>query len=116
MVTQNRQLAFENDWLVFFKQEKVSFYGSCDVMQFPEFYFGIGDNTNKDSAEYYKLNRLTQNLLLLKKINGFYFAGLNFDTQYLYGYDPSLAIKRVCLESMILTELPLKKHKLTPYD
>ncbi len=94
VVTQNRQLAFENDWLVFFKKEKVSFYGAMDIMQFPEFFYGIGDNTNKDSAEFYQLNRVVQNSLLLRKINGFYFAGLNFDTQYLFGYNPDRAIER----------------------
>jgi hypothetical protein len=89
VITQNKQLALENDWLVFFKKEKISFYGSLDFMKFPENFYGIGNNTNKDSVRNYELNRITHNSLVLKKIKGNYFAGLNFDTQYLYGDGPT---------------------------
>ena len=88
VITQNKQLALENDWLVFFKQEKISFYGALDFMKFPENFYGIGNFTNKDSVHNYELNRITHNSMVLRKVKGFFFAGLNFDTQYLYGNNP----------------------------
>ena len=84
VVTQNKQLALENDWLIFFKKENISFYGAFDFMKFPENFYGIGNNTIKDSVKNYELDRLTLNSLVLKKIKGYYFGGLNFDAQYLY--------------------------------
>jgi hypothetical protein len=94
VATQNKQLALENDWLIFFKKEKFSFYGTLDIMKFPEKFFGLGNNTNKDSSELYDLDRITHNSLVLKQINGFYFAGLNFDTQYLFGNYPNSQLTR----------------------
>ena len=89
VITENKQLALENDWLVFFKKERFSFYGSLDFMKFPENFYGIGNYTNKRDVRNYELNRISHNSMVLKKIKGFYFAGINFDTQYLSGNDTS---------------------------
>jgi len=92
--TQNKQFSFENDWILFFNKEKLSWYGNLDIMKFPEFFYGIGSITIRDSAEYYELNRISHNSMLLRKINGYYFAGFNFDTQYLFGGKEDLQLKR----------------------
>ncbi len=84
VVTQNKQLAIENDWIIFFKKENITFYGGFDFMKFPENFYGIGNFTLKDSVKNYELDRISLNSLVLKKIKGYYFGGLNFDAQYLY--------------------------------
>jgi hypothetical protein len=94
VITQNKQLALENDWLIFFKKERFSFYGTLDFMKFPENFFGIGNNTLAENVRNYELNRITHNSMVLKKIKGYYFAGLNFDTQYLYGNDSSQGLTK----------------------
>ncbi len=85
MVTQNKQLALENDWQIFIRKEKYISYGALDVTKFPEEFFGIGNNTSPDSAESNGLSRISHTSLLLKKLNGSIFTGINFNTQYLFG-------------------------------
>lgn len=85
MVTQNKQLTLENDWQIFIGKEKYITYGALDITKFPELFFGIGNNTSPDSAELNSLSRISHSSLLLRKASGKIFAGININTQYLFG-------------------------------
>ncbi len=85
MVTQNKQIALENDWQIFMRKEKYITYGGLDVTKFPELFFGIGNNTSLDSAEENDLSRISHASLLLQKIRKNIFLGVNLNTQYLWG-------------------------------
>ncbi len=85
MVTQNKQIALENDWQIFFKKDKYAAYGLLDVTKFPELFFGIGNDTHKDSTEMNGLSRISHTSLIVQKTHGNIFLGINLNTQYLFG-------------------------------
>jgi outer membrane protein assembly factor BamA len=82
--TQNRQYGVETDWQVFSKKETSIHQGSFDFVKFPEYFFGIGNLTEKGNKESYSFDRIrltTKNIFRLRKN---IYAGLNMNFQYLF--------------------------------
>lgn len=46
--TVNKQLLIQNDYSIFTFQNKLYFKGRIDYIHFPEYYYGIGNNTRED--------------------------------------------------------------------
>lgn len=67
-VTQNRQLTIDLPWQVFTAREKYRIAGKADVRKFPEYYYGLGNNTVESMRELYEyrsvglINRAHRNL------------------------------------------------------
>ncbi|MEM6642492.1 MAG: BamA/TamA family outer membrane protein [Bacteroidota bacterium] len=56
--------------------------GSVRYFDFPDLYFGIGNDTDKNRSESYTNRFFRSNGLLLHSINKSLFAGINWDFQY----------------------------------
>jgi outer membrane protein assembly factor BamA len=79
--TQNKQLIFILPWQVYGKNEKIFLDGRFDLRKFPEYFYGIGNNTAENIRAIYGFSAFTfENKAYLKTANHF-FIGLN--TQYL---------------------------------
>jgi hypothetical protein len=93
-VTQNKQLSLENDWQIYLKKEKYFLYGSIDLTKFPELFFGLGNNSHKDSSEMYGLSRISHSSQILQKLSGRSYLGINLNTQYLFNEDDTYKFQR----------------------
>lgn len=88
--TANKQVLFQNDYAIFSKQNKFYFTGRLDYIHFPEFYFGIGNNTRIEDKSLIDFNALLlaskSYVLIKKKI----YAGILVNHQNLYMLDQTL--------------------------
>lgn len=86
-ITQNRQYALENDWRIFAKHQKYMFTGRLDYTRFPEFFFGIGNNTSHAMKELYSFDLIKLNTKNQKKIDNNWYLGLSNELQYLFSVE-----------------------------
>jgi outer membrane protein assembly factor BamA len=81
--TWNHQFLAETDWYIFSNKEKYFFSGDMDFSRFPEFFYGIGNNT-KDSGQLYSFDRYKIGSKNQIKIGHHLFAGFQHQLQYLF--------------------------------
>ncbi len=94
--TLNKQFALENDYQIWLKSNFIYLTGSADFSRFPEFFFGIGNNTKVSDAVMvaFDLIRIqSKNLLRIKK-NAY--GGIAFHYQNLYNQDVKLSSNNSC--------------------
>jgi len=88
--TSNKQALFQNDYLIFSTQNKYLFKGRIDYIHFPEFYFGLGNETkieNKTQIDFNSFLLATGFYRLVKKK---VYTGLLFQQHNLWMLDQTL--------------------------
>jgi len=88
--TVNKQFSFENDYQVWFKNNKFYLTGGVDYSRFPEFFYGISNNSKESdkimiSFDIIKLR--SKNLVQLEKN---LYGGLYYQYERLYNLDTKL--------------------------
>lgn len=73
--TQMKQFLFQSDLRYFTQGDKWFIRGSHDLRRFPEFYFGLGNNTSARNHHLIDFNLLDITLSGYKKLNSKYSAG-----------------------------------------
>lgn len=86
-VTQNKQYALENDWRLFARKGKYVFSGRLDYTRFPEFFFGIGNNTSHAMKELYSFDLIKLATKNQKKIGENWYFGISNELQYLFSVE-----------------------------
>lgn len=88
--TQNKQLDFWSSWNIFTNEERFLFKGEVRYRNFPDKFYGIGNNTPESQKEFYEYDLFKFKLLAMKRIGGHLFAGLDyqFENEYNFKLDP----------------------------
>lgn len=88
--TQNKQKDAWGLWNIFTRDENFLFKGEVRYRDFPDRYYGIGNNTSKDNEERYTYNQVSIKSLALKKIIPSLFVGIDyhFESEYRFEYTP----------------------------
>lgn len=73
--TLNQQLIFESRWEYFFREERYKFIGDFHLSRYPDFYYGIGNDTGNDAFRF-RSNRIVFDGQLLKNLGDNLFLGL----------------------------------------
>lgn len=81
--TLNRQKIALLPWQVFTKNENYYFNGFFEYKVFPEYFFGLGNQTHEKQKELYSFSAFTLSNKMFKKIEPDVFAGLVFQHQSL---------------------------------
>jgi outer membrane protein assembly factor BamA len=73
--TQNDQYLFILPWQVFTRNESYFLSGSIDVRRFPEYFYGLGNNTLENNRELYSFDAVTVESRNLKKSSDNTYSG-----------------------------------------
>lgn len=84
--TQNKQLDVWSVWNVFTRNENYLLKGELRYRNFPDKYYGIGNDSKKEDEEKYEYNLISVKNLFLKKITPGLFLGLDYHFEYEYGF------------------------------
>jgi outer membrane protein assembly factor BamA len=84
--TQNQQLDLWSVWNVFTRDEKFLLKGELRYRNFPDKFYGIGNNTPIESEEKYEYNLISIKNLFMRKIKPGFFAGIDYHFEYEYGF------------------------------
>jgi len=82
--TQNKQLDIWASWNIFTSEEKYIIKGEARYRNFPDRYYGIGNNTPIGANEFYAYDLLTMKILGLKSIGDRMFAGVDYQITNFY--------------------------------
>jgi hypothetical protein len=93
--TQNKQLDLWGQWNVFTRNENYLFKGEIRYRNFPDRFYGIGNNSLKYNEEKYEYNLLSFKTLILKKVYPAVFLGVDyhFEKEYDFKYTPGGALE-----------------------
>ncbi len=93
--TQNKQLDVWGQWNIFTHNENYLFKGEVRYRNFPDRFYGIGNNTAKHNEEKYAYNLFSVKSLALRKLAPAVFAGLDyhFEKEYGFAYQPDGALQ-----------------------
>lgn len=93
--TQNKQLDVWGQWNIFTHNENYLFKGEVRYRNFPDRFYGIGNNTSKHNEEKYTYSLFSFKTLALKKIAPVVFAGIDyhFEKEYGFTYTPDGALQ-----------------------
>jgi hypothetical protein len=88
--TQNQQLDVWGQWNIFTRNENYLFKGEVRYRDFPDRFYGIGNQTIKANEERYSYNLVSIKTLALKKLGNSVFAGVDyhFESEYGFSYAP----------------------------
>ncbi|WP_339924899.1 BamA/TamA family outer membrane protein [uncultured Cyclobacterium sp.] len=81
--TQNMQYLFTLPWQVYTAGDQYFLNGSIDYRKFPEYYYGLGNNTKEDSRALYEFKALTIKSKSYKKVKRNTYFGLALEGQRL---------------------------------
>src|SRR5690606_32892559 len=84
--TQNRQLDVWGQWNIFTRNENFLSKGELRYRNFPDRFYGVGNNTKQEDEERYEFNLISLKTLLLKKIVPYVFAGIDYHFEKEYGF------------------------------
>lgn len=93
--TQNKQLDVWGQWNVFTRNENFLYKGEIRFRNFPDRFYGIGNNTLKENEEIYEYNLFSVKTLFLKKIYPAVFVGFDyhFEKEYNFSYTPNKTLE-----------------------
>lgn len=88
--TQNRQLDIWSSWNIFTNEEKYLFKGEVRYRNFPDRFYGIGNQTPSYNEEFYSYDLFTFKLLAMKQVYRKLFVGIDyhFSYEYNFSYEP----------------------------
>lgn len=101
--TQNRQTVIEPTYTIFTKQEKYLIRGMLLYTQFPEFYYGIGRESQDDQKELVSYKSLRIYNRFLRQVRRGWFVGLQ--QQYFKTFDISRSSDRPFPAQTLIGEL-----------
>ena len=84
--TQNRQVDLWANWNVFTNNENYLLKGDLRFRNFPDKFYGIGNNTKKSDKEGYSYNLIQIKSMFLKKIKPDFFLGIDYEFEKEYGF------------------------------
>lgn len=84
--TQNRQADLWGQWNVFTHNENYLLKGEFRYRNFPDKFYGIGNNSSLSKEEKYEYNLLSIKSLFLKKVHNFLFLGFDYHLEREYGF------------------------------
>lgn len=84
--TQNRQTDLWAYWSVFTRKERYYLKGELRFRNFPDRFYGIGNNTPKEALEMYSYNLLSIKSLFLRRVYQKYFIGFDYNFSNEYGF------------------------------
>ncbi|MCH8555712.1 MAG: outer membrane protein assembly factor [Schleiferiaceae bacterium] len=87
--TQNQQLDIWGIWNVFTPGEKYLLKGELRFRNFPDRFYGLGNNTPTENMERYAYDLLSFKALVMRNLKNYWFAG--GDIHYTYEYNFSRA-------------------------
>jgi len=92
--TQNRQLDVWNEWNIFTRNENYLWKGELRYRDFPDRFYGIGNNSVQEDEERYQYSLVSLKNLLLKRIHDHVFLGFdyNFTHQFRFKYLDSIQL------------------------
>lgn len=88
--TQNEQLDIWASWNIFTDLEQYLFKGELRYRNFPDRFYGIGNNTSKSNMERYSYDFVSAKLLGMKQVAKGLFVGADYQIthQYKFSYEP----------------------------
>ncbi len=84
--TMNRQTDVWTDWSIFTRKERYYFKGEFRFRNFPDRFYGIGNNTLESQEEFYSYNLFSFKFLALRKIYEKFFIGLDYHFSQEFGF------------------------------
>lgn len=84
--TQNRQTDVWASWNVFTRNENFLLKGDIRFRNFPDRFYGIGNQTSKDNVEKYEYNLLQIKTMFLKQIQHDFFIGIDYELEKEYQF------------------------------
>lgn len=84
--TQNKQLDVWSSWNIFSNQERYLFKGEARYRNFPDRYYGIGNNTPDENVERYTYDFFSFKILGLRQIAKKLFVGMDYQLTHQYGF------------------------------
>lgn len=88
--TMNKQTDVWTDWNIFTRNENFLLKGEFRFRNFPDRFYGIGNNTSLLDEERYTYNLLSFKSLLLRKLRDNLFLGLDYHLESEYGFSHEL--------------------------
>ncbi len=76
--TMRRQMVLEADWNYFFREEKWFTSGLLHFSKYPDYYYGVGYDTEEWEGLLYESNRIIIDLDLYKNLGRNFFTGIGF--------------------------------------
>jgi len=84
--TQNRQLDIWSAWNIFTDKERFLFKGDLRYRNFPDRFYGVGNNTLQSQVEFYSYDFVSAKFLALKNLGYQAFWGLDYQFSYQYNF------------------------------
>jgi hypothetical protein len=84
--TQNKQLDVWGIWNIFTRNENYLLKGELRYRNFPDRFYGIGNNTPKSNEEKYSYSLVSVKNLVMRKVKRDLFLGLDYHFEYEYGF------------------------------
>lgn len=85
--TQNKQSDVWAIWNVFTRNENFLLKGELRLRDFPDRFYGIGNNTSLAQEERYAYKLLSMKNLVMKQVRPSFFVGLDYHFEYEYGFE-----------------------------
>jgi hypothetical protein len=85
--TLNNQLILSPEYRIFFKEEKYILQGEMTFEKFPQFFYGIGNNTPEENEELYDYSSFVADQMLYRQLFNKMYAGLGYRFAYRYNFD-----------------------------
>lgn len=79
--TMRKQMILEADWNYFFKEEKWFTRGLLHFSKYPDYYYGVGADTEDWEGLLYESNRMIIDLNIYKNLGRKFFTGIGFRYQ-----------------------------------
>jgi len=84
--TQNKQTDVWATWNIFTRNENFLLKGDIRFRNFPDRFYGIGNNTSKANEERYAYNLMQIKAMFLKQIKHDFFVGFDYEFEKEYGF------------------------------
>jgi outer membrane protein assembly factor BamA len=85
--TQNRQLDVWSYWYVFLRDERWILKGELRYRNFPDRFYGIGNNTPETNMERYEYNLISIKKLVMRKLAPNIYLGGDYNFSYLFNFN-----------------------------
>ncbi len=85
--TLNNQVIVSPEYRIFFNKEKYILQGEIIFQEFPQFFYGIGQNTPEENEELYDYSSFEADQVLYRQLFSKFYAGLGYRFAYRYKLD-----------------------------
>jgi hypothetical protein len=84
--TMNRQTDVWMDWSVFTRKERYYYKGEFRFRNFPDKFYGIGNDTQFSDEEFYSYNLFSFKFLAMRKVYEKFFVGMDYHFSNEFGF------------------------------